>query len=188
MSMKTIIAIDPGASGGVAVRYPDGKVSVDGMPATEGDLLDLLRSVTLSVDAGTAPLPAPVTCYLEDLVKHMGAGIPASTMAVYASNWGYIKGAVSALGIRLELVRPQEWQKGLGLVKARKTNVQRSTSNAELSTEEKSTAASRSAAKREWKNRLKGEAQRLFPGVVVTLETADALLMLEWATKKVSSV
>ena len=34
----------------------------------------------------------------------------------------------------------------------------------------------------QWKNKLKAEAQRLFPDIRVTLKTADALLILE-ATK-----
>jgi len=34
----------------------------------------------------------------------------------------------------------------------------------------------------QWKNKLKAEAQRLYPDIKVTLKTADALLILE-ATK-----
>ena len=59
--------------------------------------------------------------------------------------------------IRLVLVRPQVWQKGFGLG-----------------------TASACAKKSEWKNKLKGEAQRRFPELRVTLGTADALLIGEW--------
>jgi hypothetical protein len=37
------------------------------------------------------------------------------------------------------------------------------------------------SSKTEWKNKLKGEAQRLFPSEDVTLDTADALLILEYS-------
>jgi hypothetical protein len=168
MKNQTTIAIDPGASGGIAVKFPNGSVTCEPMPTTEGDILALLTG--FMVFSKTENLP--IVCHLEDLVKHMGAGIPASTMAVYASNWGYIKGAVMALGVRLELVSPQEWQKGLGLAKARKDK-----NSPPLS------SAAKSAAKREWKDKLKGEAQRLYPQCAVTLKTADALLILEHATR-----
>jgi hypothetical protein len=35
----------------------------------------------------------------------------------------------------------------------------------------------------EWKRKLKEEAQRLFPNMDVTLKTADALLILEYAIR-----
>jgi hypothetical protein len=78
----------------------------------------------------------------------------------FGENFGFIKGAVQALGIRLVVVRPQVWQKGFGLGKA-----------------------SACASKSEWKNKLKAEAQRRFPQLNVTLKTADALLLLEWASQ-----
>ena len=58
------------------------------------------------------------------------------------------------------LVRPQTWQKDFGLG-----------------------TASRCASKSEWKNKLKAEAQRRFPHLGVTLQTADALLILEWFSR-----
>ena len=53
-SCITIIAIDPGLSGGIAVHIDGQPVSAHRMPATEGDLLDLLR-------LGTAPACASRT-------------------------------------------------------------------------------------------------------------------------------
>ena len=79
-------------------------------------------------------------------------------MFKFGENCGFMKGVVQTLGIKLELVRPQVWQKAFGL----------------------GTAAG-CASKTVWKNKLKAEAQRRFPHLSVTLKTADALLILEWA-------
>ena len=40
-----ILAIDPGASGGLAWRDDDGVVNCADMPATPGDILDQIRSL-----------------------------------------------------------------------------------------------------------------------------------------------
>lgn len=150
--MKVIIAIDPGVAGGVAVSA-FGKTVCHPMPDTEGDRLELIRSVKAAADLeGAACL-----CVLEEVNGFVGKAQPGSAMFKFGEGYGFLKGAVQALGIRLVLVRPQTWQKGFGLG-----------------------TASRCASKSEWKNKLKAEAQRRFPDLKVTLKTADALLILEW--------
>lgn len=141
-----ILAIDPGANGGIAIDA-DGVVDHQKLPPTDGDLLNLLSGY------GGEKKKA----YLENIVKYAGTNMPSSSMAVYASSWGVIKGMLMALGFELILVKPQDWQKALGL------------------------GTSKGMSKTEWKNKLKGEAQRLYPGADVTLATADALLMLRAA-------
>jgi hypothetical protein len=64
-----------------------------------------------------------------------------------------------ALGYRIERVPPQTWQKELGL------------------------GNSKGLSKTEWKNKLKGRAQELFPGIPITLKTSDALLIWEYGRK-----
>jgi hypothetical protein len=144
--MTSLLAIDPGAKGGYAVRI--GEITRSGnLPATEGDIIELFRSF------------APDECYLEDLVKYTGVNMPSSAMATYASNWGFLKGVLQTLGCRVVLVRPQEWQKSLSL------------------------GTSKGISKTIWKNKLKERAQQLFPAEKVTLQNADALLILEYARK-----
>lgn len=174
---KTIIAIDPGASGGIAWEYPDSKACVMPMLSTEGDIIKLLSS------AFTASPNCPIAVFMEDLVKHMGAGIPASTMAVYASNWGLIKGAVMMAGHPLHLVTPQRWQKalGLGITGRQKATTIIGISDEQMKDERKRVSKLNSALKKDWKNKLKGEAQRLYPHLDPTLKTADALLILAYA-------
>ena len=141
-----ILAIDPGANGGIALEY-NGAITASKIPETDGDLLKILK------DCATGPRKA----YLENIVKYAGTNMPSSAMAVYASSWGLIKGMLMALEYEVILVKPQDWQKALGL------------------------GTSKGMTKTEWKNKLKGEAQRLYPGVPITLATADALLLLRAA-------
>lgn len=152
---RIIIAIDPGAKGGIAVFSQNSvnPVFCDPMPDTEGDIIDYLRS--------NGTFNAQETrIVLEDIVKFAGTNMPGSAMATYAGNWGFIKGAAMTLGYRVELTKPQAWQKALGLG-----------------------TRSKGQSKTVWKNKLKSEAQRLYPQCKVTLQTADALLILESARR-----
>lgn len=96
-------------------------------------------------------------CYLENLVKFTGSPMPSSAMASYASNWGVLKGMLMALKYQLVLVTPQTWQKALGM------------------------GSSKGSSKTEWKNKLKSEAQRLYPNHKITLANADAALIFRHA-------
>jgi hypothetical protein len=149
--MKIVMAIDPGLSGGLAVSW-FGKAECQPMPETEGDLLALLQSLKAAGEVEGCE----VECVLEQVGGFAGKAQPGSAMFRFGEHFGFIKGVVQALGIRLVLVRPQVWQKGFGLG-----------------------TASACRTKSEWKNKLKAEAQRRFPHLNVTLKTADALLILE---------
>lgn len=126
--------------------------------------------------------------YVEDLVKHMGLGIPSSTMAVYAANWGLIIGALRMDGWKVELVRPQEWQKtlGLGITGRQRANVTGMTPG-EARAEKDRVRLLNSQLKYAWKKKLHDEAKRLCPHLTVTLKTADALLILEYGLRKHAS-
>ena len=151
-----MIAIDGGKSGGIAVLLPGQSATAFAMPATDGELLQKLK-MAQETEATTA--------YLEDVVLFVprrtkgGKELPSSRMITYGANWGTIKGMLFALGFRIVLVRPQKWQAALGL------------------------GNSRGMTKTIWKNKLKQKAEELFPGIPVTLKTADALLLLEAARR-----
>lgn len=149
--MKRILAVDPGASGGIA--YHDGfTITADPMPKTEGDITQHLMSAILTgIDVA----------YIEEVGGYCGAAMPGSAMFNFGRNFGFILGVLAARGIRVELVKPQKWQKhfGLGTVKE-------------------------SGGKTPWKNKLKAKAQQLFPHLDITLKTADALLILEYGGKQ----
>ena len=150
--MKVVIAIDPGKSGGVAVSA-FGKTFCHPMPGTEGDRLELIRDFKRMSDVEGCEC----VCVLEQVGGFVGKGQPGSAMFKFGDGYGFLKGVVQTLGIKLVRVCPQVWQKVFSL----------------------GTAAS-CANSREWKNKLKAEAQRRFPDLNVTLKTADALLILEF--------
>ncbi len=142
------IAIDPGMSGGIAFFDTDGQPQCVAMPHTEGDLVQLLTSLRVTNHRAI----------VEDQTGCAGIRVSAPAMFKFGRSFGVILGTLQALGYRIELVRPQLWQKRLAL----------GTSNGQRT---------------EWKNKLKAEAQRLFPHLSVTLKTADALLLLEFARR-----
>ena len=108
--MRTILAIDPGLSGGVAVSW-FGKTDCWGMPETQGDLLERLREIK-----SVAGLEGDeLVCVLEEVSGFAGKAQPGSAMFRFGEHFGFIKGVIQALEVRLVLVRPQVWQKGFGL-------------------------------------------------------------------------
>lgn len=93
--------------------------------------------------------------YLEDVPMGMAKGF-FGPMAKLQRRAGIAEGAIQALEIRLVMVAPKRWQKVLGL-------------------------GNRKDYGKGWKNHLKAIAQQRFPHLDVTLATADALLILEYA-------
>ena len=151
--MKSILAIDPGASGGFAVSDKDGITSCISAQKTSGDICDLIKNLKAENNISV--------CYIEDIPKFTGRLIPSSCAAVLFENYGFTQGVLMAMGIATIRVRPQEWQKHFSLGTAKACG---------------STTI--------WKNKLKAEAQRRFPNLTVTLKTADALLILDYARAK----
>jgi hypothetical protein len=170
MSPENMIAIDPGAQGGIVMGpfYPTiiaplgtsyhtvqrgpAEVRAIAMPKTDGDISFELAPHGYWNDAEKV-------AYLEDLVKFAGRNMPSSRMAVYAANWGFIKGCLTYAGYRIIIVPPKKWQQALGLGSAKELT------------------------KTQWKNKLKERAQQLYPKLNVTLSTADALLIYEAARR-----
>ena len=99
-------------------------------------------------------------CYIEKVGGFVrGNKTPGSAMFNFGHGRGVLIGALMAFGWRIIEVPPVRWQKWLGI----------GTCGGD-------------------KNKLKAEAQRRFPNQHVTLKTADALLILEYAKMKEGSV
>jgi hypothetical protein len=98
------------------------------------------------------------TVVIEDVPKFAGKMIPQSATASLHFGFGYLCGHFEARGFRVIKVRPQEWQKSIG-----------------IGTKPKGMSSA------DWKRKLKAEAARRHPAVDVTLATADALLILDHA-------
>lgn len=152
-------------------------VEVYKMPETPNDVCQLLKEAC----RGSGGVDH-VRVYMEQVSGYAGGpGQPGSAMFNFGRGVGIIEGFLYGAGISFVLVRPQQWQKPLGignrgpLLKA-----------AQYATKEERSAISahNNRIRNEWKNKLKEVAQRLYPNRKVTLATCDSLLILEHARRQ----
>lgn len=149
MMKKIIVATDPGVSGATAIRWDDGRHNVWSWGG-EAEFLDLVQLIK------DASLDFEIVWFVEHPPKTTGRGRPESTGFVLGENFGFIKGAVQQAGLRMQLVRPQDWQASYSGIKGKEYKVR--------------------------KKMCREEAKRLFPSPCrVTNDTADAWLILNHA-------
>lgn len=98
-----------------------------------------------------------VVAVLED-VGHGLPGQSSKATATFARHNGHLEMALYALGIRAVKVTPQKWQKAYSNTLGKSTGLE----------------------KKDWKNKLKGLAQQMYPSEKVTLKNADAILLAEY--------
>lgn len=158
----SILAIDPGASGGLAYGEYKNPCFVP-MPAAldtaEGliELLDLLVNIRSNFPN--------IRCVLELVGGFVGEAQPASSAFKFGASYASAKSMLIAARIPYTLVAPTSWQRHLCLPKRGRT----------------------SKGKTQHKKDLQEAAQALFPGRKITLKTADAALMFHLAhTGKIS--
>jgi len=96
--MKTIIAVDPGKGGGIAILDHEG-IHLHNMPESLVDIYVMLR------EYGAAKV------ILEEVPKYTGQNRNEATTFVLAQNLGRIEGIVTAIGYPLVRVHPKAWQK-----------------------------------------------------------------------------
>lgn len=150
------MAIDPGAAGGIAIyqSFQFCKVTLCQAMPDDVEQAKIIKSF--------GSLPGENICYMELVGGYIpdkdGNGQPGSAMFNFGDGYGYLRGLLAAYKIKLVLVRPQKWQIGIP------------------------GAAQKDAAK---KRALKEHAARMFPQLDnVTLKTADALCILEYAMRQ----
>ena len=102
--MKTLICIDPGASGGIAVMDNHGAVAIHPMPEGMTAQLDMLRAV--------ACCPR-ITAVMEKTGTYVpgNSGVAAAT---FARHCGHLEAALYAFGVPCVQVAPAKWMKHLG--------------------------------------------------------------------------
>lgn len=98
----SLIAIDPGASGGIAFQHADQPVTAYSMPPTEGDVLHLIRELT--------PQPSRCIAFVESVSGFVGKAQPGSRAFTFGRGFGFLLGLLQERGVRLELVLPRRWQ------------------------------------------------------------------------------
>lgn len=166
---KIILAIDPGSKGGYALKHSDNELVATGqLPEGDGAICEWLGELKSQADA--------VELTIEKVRSHTNNIAMASAMANLYGGKRFIEGYAMGIGFRVVNVEPKKWQKHFGFGAKRKVTKLRRGKQVEENDEV------------EWKNRLKSEARRRFPSMKVTLENADALLILEWALANQSLV
>lgn len=98
----TVIGIDPGVGGGLAVVSADSH-DARKMPETERDLLDALVHWRDTLGARTA--------FIEFVRSSPQMGVASAF--TFGRGYGALRMAVIAAGLRLEEVHPLKWQKAL---------------------------------------------------------------------------
>lgn len=144
-----ILGIDPGVGGGY-VLMEDLEPTCVGLYVSEQTFIDSVEDLaTEGIDAA----------FIEKVNAFPGQGV-ASTWK-FAQNYGFERGVIRTLKIPLHEVRPQVWQKGLGIPQVKE--------------------------KTKRKAALKDVAGRLFPQLRWTLKTCDAALIAHYGVKTLSS-
>lgn len=100
-------------------------------------------------------LPPSTTVVIEHVPPFVGRFIPSSAAFKLGYSFGWLVGYFRHY--KVVLVRPQEWQKTLALGTTSKE------------------------AGKDWKRKLKQEAERRYPSNKITLKTADAFCLLAHA-------
>lgn len=103
----TIIAIDPGASGGLAVHKSGTPVTAHAMPPTEAEVMHLLRELT--------PEPSKCVAFVERVGGFVGKAQPGARAFTFGRGFGFLLGVLQERGVRVELVLPHKWQKHFNL-------------------------------------------------------------------------
>jgi hypothetical protein len=98
-----MIAIDPGASGGLAY-VDDGIVQAVAMPEGMTEQIDLIRRLASE---------GHHECIMENVGFHM-PGNSATATAKFARHCGHLEAACYAYGISVQYVAPQKWQREIG--------------------------------------------------------------------------
>lgn len=158
-------------------------ISLHRMPPTETDLWVLVSS---SADVLEVDTLGGAFAVIEQVSGYIGNSQPGSAMFKFGQSYGTLRMALTAAYIPFDEVRPATWQKAMGVAPRKKLKAKRGTKEklAEFLNSDKSDDPTRGAeSKRQFKTRLKQKAQQLFPGTVVTLETADALLLAEYCRR-----
>ena len=154
MDAKTIIGIDPGAGGGIALYNYKAGTTVVKMPKNVSDLSDYLSYIKDTYDK-------PV-CFLEKVSNWVSDTEEAGKrfgIAKMMANYEQLKTVLTLSKIPYVQVAPQSWQGGLNLRKKGESKQQR-------------------------KARYKAAAGQYYPEIKPTLWNADALCIMHFGRKK----
>jgi hypothetical protein len=164
-----VLGIDPGKHGGFALISPDDIVLTFPMPETEFRVGELFRERF----AGKVS-----HCQIEKV--HAMPRDRKANIFTFGRNTGMLIGMLIAFKIPFKETDPKIWQGGLGIPKRIRTPKKAYQQKALIDADN----VPMQESDRDWKKRLMAIAKNLFPGHAVTLETADALLIAEFARRE----
>tara|TARA_R100000008_G_scaffold73237_1_gene51642 strand:+ start:55 stop:561 length:507 start_codon:yes stop_codon:yes gene_type:complete len=110
---KTIIGIDPGKSGGIAVCLNGIILDFKKYPKTLGEIVDTVKEIDNNWSEWAKPL-----AYIEQV--HAFPTDARSAAFKFGTNYGLWQGVLLGLQIEYKTVAPQVWMKPLGLPKDKK--------------------------------------------------------------------
>lgn len=147
--MKRIIGIDPGMSGALAFIDEQGRAIAHAVKHVSPN--------EAAQDALSGVSPLECVAYIERLTGYFGKTVPSHTAYKMGYSAGLWEGLFLGLGVRVELIGPKYWQKGISGVSG--------------------------VSYLERKRALKAEAVRRFPSLKVTLDNCDALLIADYGRR-----
>jgi hypothetical protein len=159
-----VLGIDPGKEGGFALISPEAIVKTFPMPETEEGIRDLFYERIKPVGV--------MHCQIEKV--HAMPKNGAVSMFKFGRNAGVLIGMLLAHRISFRETDPKVWQNGLGI--PRRIRIPKKSRQVQIN-------FARPESDRDWKKRLMALAKKLYPEADVTLETADALLIAEFARR-----
>jgi hypothetical protein len=154
MELKTILGIDPGSGGGIALYNYKAGISVVKMPKNVSDLAEYLNYVK---DTYEKPI-----CFIEKVSSWKSdkdTGGKSFGIEKMLANFEQLKTVLTLAKIPFVQVYPQSWQHGLNLRKKGEEKAQR-------------------------KKRYKAAATQYYPEVRATLWNADALCIVQFGRLK----
>lgn len=191
---EVFLGIDPGASGGLACILGGGQVLKTSMPTSEYDVWEWFEDIGERHRTKVFALIEQVHSMPGD--GHVGA-------FKFGKSYGGLRMALTAAGIPFDDVSPQKWTSEFVAARLKGKKCDRCEGSGKHRPqgwddgrggrdESAWTRCERckgikkvgGESKQSFKNRLKDKAQQLFPREKVTLATADALLIAEYARRQ----
>lgn len=157
MEAKTILGIDPGASGGIALYNYKAGITAVKMPKNISDLSEYLTYVKETYEK---PL-----CFIEKVSSfRQDTDEPGKRFGIekMLANYEQLKTCLTIAKIPFVQVYPQSWQHGLNLRK-------------------------KGESKSDRKNRYKAAAAQYYPEVKTTLWNSDALCIVQFGRMKINT-
>lgn len=166
LDTMTYVGIDPGQSGGICIMETEnGKIcgiDIHHMPQTEYDLWDFFAN---ELDSSAVAIVEVVHAYPKQGV---------SSAFTFGRWYGAVRMACTGQGITMYEIRPEVWQKALGIPPRKKKK-----------------EGKQGETKEKHKEKLRAVAQRMFPALPVwkglkkvQLAICDALLLAEFLRRR----